>query len=206
MSNPSEINGGSAVAMIGKDCVAIASDLRLGLQSVSISGNFEKIFRYGSVFVALTGLATDVQTVSTELRQKHALYELSEEHELEPNTAAHLVSSMLYSRRFGPWFVGPIVAGINSTTGKPYVCSFDSIGAIDVSDDFVVTGTATNQLYGMAESLYEPDLGPDELFETISQTLMCAADRDALTGWGVLVYVLEKSGKVTKRLLKTKQD
>lgn len=206
MSNPSEINGGSAVAMIGKDCIAIASDLRLGLQSVSISGDFEKVFRYGSVFVALTGLATDVQTVSTEFRKKHNLYELTEECEMEPETASHLMSSMLYSRRFAPWFVGPLVAGVNSTTGKPFVCSFDSIGSIDVSEDFVVTGTATNQLYGMAESLYEPNLEPDQLFETISQTLMCAADRDALTGWGILVYVLEKNGKVTKKLLKTKQD
>ena len=206
MSNPSEINGGSAVAMIGKDCVAIACDLRLGLQSVTVSGDFEKIFQYGGYFVPITGLATDVQTVSTELRQKHALYEMVEERSMEPNTAAHLVSSMLYSRRFAPWFVGPLVAGINSTTGEPYVCSFDSIGSMDVSHDFVVTGTATNQLYGMAESLYEKDMSPEQLFETISQTLLCAADRDAITGSGGLVYVIEKNGKVTKKLLKSRQD
>lgn len=206
MSNPSEINGGSAVAMVGKDCIAIASDLRLGLQSVSVAGNFEKVFRYDSVFVALTGLATDVQTVSTEFRKRHALYTMTEEREMEPETAGHLVSSMLYQRRFAPWFVGPLVAGINSKTGDPFICSFDSIGALDISKDFVVTGTATDQLYGMAESLYEPDLGPDQLFETIAQTLMCAADRDALSGWGGVVYIYEKSGKVTRKLLKTRQD
>jgi 20S proteasome alpha/beta subunit len=31
----------------------------------------------------------------------------------------------------------------------------------------------------MAESLWEPNLEPEDLFETISQTLLNAADRDA---------------------------
>jgi 20S proteasome alpha/beta subunit len=31
------------VAMVGKDCVAIASDLRLGVQSLGIASNFQKV-------------------------------------------------------------------------------------------------------------------------------------------------------------------
>ena len=37
-----ELNGGSVVAMAGKNCVAIASDLRLGNQALTIATNFEK--------------------------------------------------------------------------------------------------------------------------------------------------------------------
>ena len=40
-----EYNGGSVIAMVGKDCVAIASDLRLGVQSLGISSNFQKVRR-----------------------------------------------------------------------------------------------------------------------------------------------------------------
>lgn len=47
--------------------------------------------------------------------------------------------------------------------------------------------------------------GPEELFETISQALLNAVDRDALSGWGAHVYIIEKD-KVTKRLLKGRQD
>lgn len=43
MGSPMEINGGSVVAMIGKDCVAIASDLRLGASAVGLSDKFEKV-------------------------------------------------------------------------------------------------------------------------------------------------------------------
>lgn len=31
---------------------------------------------------------------------------------------------------------------------------------------------------------------PEDLFETISQTLLNAVDRDALSGWGALVHVM----------------
>ena len=38
-----EYNGGSVIAMAGKDCVAVASDLRLGNQALTIGCNFEKV-------------------------------------------------------------------------------------------------------------------------------------------------------------------
>ena len=57
----------------------------------------------------------------------------------------------------------------------------------------------------LLESLYEPNLGPDDLFETISQALLNAVDRDTLSGWGAVVYIVTKD-KVTKKVLKTRQD
>ena len=38
-----EHNGGSVIAMAGKDCVAIASDLRLGAGAMTVALNFEKV-------------------------------------------------------------------------------------------------------------------------------------------------------------------
>lgn len=59
-----EYNGAAIVAMIGKDCVAIAADKRLGVQAQTVSFNFQKIFQMSDkLFVGLPGLATDVQTV-----------------------------------------------------------------------------------------------------------------------------------------------
>jgi len=206
MSSPFDINGGALVAMVGKDCVAIACDLRLGLQALTVSNNFPKIFNYApSLYLGLTGLATDVSTVSELFRYKVNMYRLREERQIAPQTLANLVSSSLYEKRFGPYFVSPVLAGINHKTGKPFICGFDSIGCIDFAKDFIVGGTASDQLFGTCEGLWEPDLGPDELFETISQALLNAVDRDALSGWGAHVYIIEKD-KVTKRLLKGRQD
>lgn len=92
--------------------------------------------------------------------------------------------------RFGPYFVEPIVAGLDPKTYKPYVCAMDLIGCINQPEDFVVEGTCAKQLYGMCESLWQPDMSPEELFETISQALVNAFDRDALSGWGAVVHIM----------------
>ena len=42
-----------------------------------------------------------------------------------------------------------------------------------------VAGSSSENLYGMAESLYRPDMEPEDLFETVSQVLLAAVDRDA---------------------------
>ena len=144
--------------MVGKDCVAIACDLRLGLQALTVSNNFPKVFQYGDVFLGLTGLATDVSTVSDLFRYKSNMYRLREERPIAPRTFANLVSSSLYEKRFGPYFVSPVVAGLDPKTGAPFICGFDSIGCIDFAKDFIVAGTASEQLFGMCESLWEADL------------------------------------------------
>ena len=60
--------------------------------------------------------------------------------------------------RFGPYFIEPVIAGLDPKTNQPYVASLDLIGCPMVTDDFVVSGTCTEQMYGMCESLWEPDL------------------------------------------------
>ena len=89
--------------------------------------------------------------------------------------------------------------------GKPFLSGMDLIGAPVYTDDFVVSGTATGNMYGMCETLYKPDMGPEELFETLSQALLASVDRDALSGWGAVVHIITKDG-VISRELKARQD
>ncbi|KAF9918927.1 hypothetical protein BX616_004199 [Lobosporangium transversale] len=95
-----EYNGGAVVAMVGKNCVAIACDKRLGVQAMTISTEFKKTFQVTpKTYIGLPGLATDVQTLAEKFRFKVNMYKLREEREIEPKTLAHLVSSTLYERR-----------------------------------------------------------------------------------------------------------
>ncbi|XP_041350498.1 proteasome subunit beta type-3-like [Gigantopelta aegis] len=201
-----EYNGAAIIAMKGKDCVAIAADRRFGIQGQTISMDFDKIYEMGPhLYIGLPGLATDVQTVSQKLKFRLNLYELRENRRIKPQTFMSMISNLLYERRFGPFFIEPVIAGLDPKTTKPFVASLDLIGCPMVTDDFVVSGTCSEQMYGMCESLWEPNLAPDDLFETISQALMNAFDRDCMSGWGGVVYVVEKD-KVTKRLLRTRMD
>jgi 20S proteasome subunit beta 3 len=50
--------------MVGKNCFAIASDRRLGVQFQTIATDFQRIFEiHETLYVGLSGLATDVQTM-----------------------------------------------------------------------------------------------------------------------------------------------
>lgn len=177
--------------MKGDQCVAIAADKRFGVQAQTISTDFQKIFEMGSyLYVGLPGLATDTQTVMEKLRFRKNLYELKENRTMSPKVFSAMLSNMLYEHRFGPFFVEPLVAGLDPKTYEPYICNMDLIGCPNEPNDFVVGGTASAQLFGMCEALWEPNLGPDDLFETISQALINAFDRDAISGWGALVYIM----------------
>jgi 20S proteasome subunit beta 3 len=91
--------------------------------------------------------------------------------------------------RFGPYFCEPVIAGLNED-GSTFISASDLIGASAVTNDFAVSGTSSENLYGMCESLWKPDMDKDTLFETISQALLAAVDRDALSGWGGIVHVM----------------
>ncbi|CAG8568268.1 26033_t:CDS:2, partial [Gigaspora rosea] len=195
---------------MGKNCVAIAADKRLGVQLMTVSTNFQKIFpATEKCYIGLAGLATDVQTFppneivqfyrTERFRLKINMYKLREEREIEPRTLSHLVSTTLYEKRFSPYFVEPVIAGLDKNN-QPFICGMDLIGCRDVPRDFVVSGTASESLLGMCESLWEPDLEPEDLFETISQTVLNAVDRDCLSGWGAVVHVITPERVITRNL------
>ncbi|KAJ2147071.1 proteasome core particle subunit beta 3 [Coemansia sp. RSA 678] len=195
-----EYNGSAVVAMVGKNCVAIATDKRLGQRALTVDMGFEKVAPVtDNIYIGLAGLATDVMTLHDRFRMRVNLYKHREERTIEPKTFSNMVSHMLYERRFGPYFVEPVIAGLEKN-GQPFICSMDLIGCINYADDFVVAGTAADNLFGMCESLWEPDLGPEELFETVSQAMLNAVDRDSMSGWGAVVHILTPDGVITREL------
>uniref|UniRef100_A0A8D8WTD9 Proteasome subunit beta n=1 Tax=Cacopsylla melanoneura TaxID=428564 RepID=A0A8D8WTD9_9HEMI len=199
-------NGGSIVAMTGKNCVAIACDKRFGIQGTALADNFQKIFQVGPhTFVGLPGLGTDTQTVHQKIRFRQNLYELKENRKMSPKVLLSMISNMLYERRFGPYFVEPMVIGLDPETAEPIIGNMDLIGCVNIPSDFVVGGPSSDQLYGMCETLWEPNLEPDDLFETIAQALVNACERNAVSGWGAVVYIVEQD-KVTVRHVKTRMD
>lgn len=211
-----EYNGSGIVAMCGKNCVAIASDMRFGIQQQTITDDMHKVFMmHDKCFIGLSGLISDMQTLHAKLRMRCNMYELKEDRKIGAKTFGQMVSTLLYEHRFGPFFVEPVVAGLEERTVKdgketrkewvPYITAMDLIGAGVDTDDFVVAGTCTEQLYGCCEAMYRPDMEKEDLFETISQVLLASVDRDCLAGWGAEVKIITPEG-VETRQLKSRKD
>lgn len=140
------------------------------------------------------------------MRRKVELYRVKENIDLTPQLFINLVASTLYEHRFGPFFVSPVVVGLDVNDNyKAYVANYDSIGCITQSGSFQVAGTSEEMLYGACEAFYKENMEPDQLFETCSQCLLSAADRDCFSGWGAVVFLLTP-GNITVKRLKCRQD
>ena len=177
--------------MAGNKCVGIASDRRFGARQQTIGMEMERVFKINNrTLIGLGGLASDVATVHEDLKMKTDLYKLREDREIKPRTFDSMVSNYLYSKRFGPFFIEPVIAGLEGDDFKPFLSGQDLIGMPVFTEDFVVVGTAESSLYGVCESFYRPNLEPDELFEVMAQCIVNATDRDCLSGYGALVYIL----------------
>ena len=59
-----EYNGAAIVAMAGKDCIAIGSDLRFGVQFQTLATDYKKVYKiHDKLYIGLAGLGTDAQTM-----------------------------------------------------------------------------------------------------------------------------------------------
>jgi len=200
MSSIMQYNGAAVIAMAGKDCIAIASDRRYGIRNQTVGCEMQKVFQMSDkVMVGLTGLASDQQTLLQKFRFRSNMYRLREERDIGCRAFSNMVSSLLYEKRFSPFFCEPVIAGLDENN-KPFLSGMDLLGAQVFTDDFIVAGDCTEALYGLCESMYRPDLEPDDLFETLAQCLLSGVDRDCLAGWGCTVTVLTKDGATIRQL------
>lgn len=239
--DPTKLNGGSIMAMTGENCVAVVVDKRFGSgpQMINISPR-TVLTPHSRVMIGLVGLEGDVQSLSHDLSThisakmgRHLGFDFGETsreegggRHISPKSASTLLSHLLYSRRNGPYYVEPIVAGLEEViedmeedtsfsadssssiddgtergrikrslcrvkSYKPFLCAQDLIGAQSKSSAFVCSGAASKSLYGCAEALWRPNLTPEELLQVCGRAFLSALERDCLSGYGAVLYLME---------------
>ncbi|CAK5084472.1 unnamed protein product [Meloidogyne enterolobii] len=100
---------------------------------------------------------------------------------------------MQYQRRFGPYLINVLVAGIDLTSKKPFIAASDSVGGMSEFEDFV------------SVAFWRPDLTAEQLTEATAQVMLGVIERDAATGWGAIVYTVTQNG-ITSHALKCRLD
>ena len=73
--------------------------------------------------------------------------------------------------------MSPVIAGLDDKSNEPFICGMDTIGAIETAKDFMVAGTAPDSLYGMCESMWQPDMVSCQHCRLILPSYVC------LWGW-----------------------
>ena len=141
-------------------------------------------------------------------------------HKISPRAMAQLTSHVLYSRRASPYYCEPILVGLepvpddantyknnNQCHYRPFLCAQDLIGAQsnDVKD-YVCAGVAEKSMYGIAEAMWRPNMDPETLANVCGRAFLSALERDCLSGYGAIIYLLTEDGGITQYDLDTRND
>ncbi|CDJ44064.1 proteasome subunit beta type 1, putative [Eimeria tenella] len=138
--NPYVNNGGTVVCVAGEDFVIGVGDTRLSVGYSIHSRHHSKITQLTSrCCIASSGMQADINTLHKLLKARVAVYRHL--HRAEPSGPAlsQLLSSLLYSRRFFPFYTFNLLFALDEE-GKGAVFGYDAIGSFERSS-FNAAGT-----------------------------------------------------------------
>jgi 20S proteasome subunit beta 6 len=203
----------SIVAIAGDNFAVIGADTRLSAGYNIFTREHSKLRTLTSKAVlASCGNWADSDTLTSFLETRVKQYEDAHENrEISLNALAQLMSTMMYGRRFFPYYVSNILAGIYE--GKGYVYSYDPIGHCERhtyraggSSSALLQPILDNQV-GLKNMENKPTtpLTIDRAVDLVTDAFISAAERDIYTGDGVLISIVTENG-VENRKVQLRKD
>ncbi|KAG8832171.1 Proteasome subunit beta type-6 [Serendipita sp. 405] len=111
--NPYTENGGTILAIAGQDFAVIAGDTRQS-EGYNIQTRYApKVFRLtDKAVLAVNGFAADGNMFVQKVQQRLEWYHHAHNKEMPLRAIARLIQTMLYAKRFFPYYVYNILGGI----------------------------------------------------------------------------------------------
>jgi len=200
--SPYADNGGSIVAVGGPGFVVIASDTRLSTGYSIYTRDQPKLFRLNDgITLGCSGCWCDVLTLTRLIDARMKLYKHEHQREMSTGAVAQMLSTMLYYKRFFPYYVSNVVAGLDED-GNGCVYSYDPVGHCEKSD-FHAGGSSgallqpllDNQI-GYKNLAIKPTdpLTIEKAVRIVKDVFLSAAERDIYTGDGIKLQVITNDG------------
>lgn len=129
------------------------------------------------------------------------MYEHTHNKTMTSNAVAQMLSILMYNRRFFPYYVSNILAGIDEE-GKGVVYSYDPIGHMEKAQ-YRAGGSAGTLLQPVLDSQVGFKNQPAENVKPLSKetavalvrdTFISATERDIYTGDSVIMNIITKDG------------
>lgn len=210
--SPYDFNGGTVLAIAGKDFVVMAADTRLSTGYSILSRNESKVHKLTEkTILGCPGSFNDVVQLRGTMSIRAQMYE--HDNGTAPSTAnlAQLLSNTLYARRFFPIYAFCLLAGLDEE-GKGAVYSYDAIGSHQRLSRGAM-GSGGHLIIPLLDNLVEHEMRTDPKIElSLEQTkeimkdaFVTAGERDIYTGDAVEVFVIDANGQHSE-VFQLKQD
>jgi len=212
--SPYDFNGGTVLAIAGEDYSLIATDTRLS-QGFSIHSrdhpktyalsNGSLLGTNGSV-LGSCGFHGDVLTLTKVIKARLQIFEKDHNKPMPTGSVAAMLSTILYYRRFFPYYTHNVVAGLDAE-GKGCVYSFDPVGSYE-RESYRAKGSASamlqplldNQIGGKNQEGHKKAPMPlEKCIQVVKDVFTSAAERDIYTGDGIIISIITKDGVKQER-------
>lgn len=200
--SPYADNGGTVVAIAGEDYAIIASETRLSTGFQIYTREQDKLFNLTpKTVLGSTGCWCDIVTFAKviETRIKSYLYEHNKV--MSTDACAQLISNMLYYKRFFPYYISNILAGLDED-GKGVVYSYDPVGHCE-KGTYRAGGSSCSLIQPILDNqvglknISNPDttkLSKEEALKLVHDVFVSAGERDIYVGDSVSLQVITAEG------------
>ncbi|KAI8391052.1 nucleophile aminohydrolase [Radiomyces spectabilis] len=211
---PYDDNGGTSVAIAGKDFCLVASDTRQST-GYSINSRFSpKCYKLSNTAaIAMNGFHADGLTLKKVLDQRLKWYKFSHDKDMSCTALAQMLSITLYQRRFFPYYAFCILGGVDEN-GEGAVYCYDAIGSFE-RETCRASGSASALIQPFLDNQVSrkniqeaehPTLDLDTAIRIVKDAFTSATERDIYTGDSLQIFIIRKDRDVELQTYPLKRD
>ncbi|MET1128147.1 MAG: archaeal proteasome endopeptidase complex subunit beta [Thermoproteota archaeon] len=189
--------GATAVGLRGQDFVVLAAEKRISYGGFVVSHAGKKVYKISDYLgVALAGLFADMQAIAKIISAEMEYYMLTLGRPMKVEAAARLLAAILYSNKYYPFFSEVLVGGIDLNGGSRLFV-MDPLGSL-IEDEYAAIGSGAPIAIGVIEREYRKDLSVSEARDLAVNAIKAAIERDAVSGGGIDILVIQREGNVVR--------
>jgi proteasome beta subunit len=189
--------GATTVGVVCKDGVVLAAERRVSYGYFVMSKTGKKVFKLtDKIGAACAGIVADMQILTREVSAYLSMYTYEREQSVTVRTAAKLMGSMLFERRYFPYLAQTIVGGVDETGSKLFV--LDPLGSV-IEDKYTAVGSGSEIAMGLLETDYKEGITVDEAKGLVRKAIKAASARDIGSGEGIDMLVITNAGVKEER-------
>jgi len=184
--------GATTVGVVFSDGVILAAEKRVTYGYFIMSKGGKKVFKVTDrIGVACAGLVGDMQILAKEMEAQANLYSMDTGREISVHSAAKLLATVLFNRRYAPLITQTIVGGLDEEGPSLFV--LDVLGSL-IPDKYAVVGSGTELAIGVIEEGYKENMNAQEAKELVTRSIKSAVSRDSMSGDGIDFLIITKEG------------
>ncbi len=182
----------TTIGVVCRDGVLMTTDTRATMGSFVAHKHAKKVYMIDHhLGMTIAGTVGDAQAIVEMLKANAALYRLDMNRPIPVQSAARMVSNILFQARYYPLSVQALIGGMDDTGG--HIFALDPLGSM-MEERYVSTGSGSPVAYGVLESEWHDDLNVKDSTPVLVRAISSAMKRDSASGDSFDVVTITKDG------------